>query len=261
MKNTFYPLSQSPQPLIRPLKTLLLAAVGAVMVSCSTANIAVSDDLAANSSVYKVSGNIVHVNQAIHFGPYHTSNVHRSWTERGTVSVAILKKSQAHQALTFTQFTPDGKRALVVAENIYNRNDFELLKKGGMKKWLENYRNAYTGLITPSEAGKPSWDFVVLNMDDTEESTTVDYGEANSSDGEIIYIKGINKLQKERLPGDSYDTYGFEFEYMGHRIGAVSVRNNGKVWIKDNLPADQQLLVASLASALILRRSVKEAQN
>lgn len=258
MKPDLYPSAPRTVKLFRPFTSLLTMAAAGLLLSCSTANIAVSEELAQNSSVYNVSGNVLQHSQAIHFGPYHTSHVQRSWTNRETVSVTVLKKSEAHQAISFTQFTPEGKRARVDAENLYRRNDFDLLKKGGTKKWVENYRNAYTGTITFMEAGKPSWDFVVINMDDTEESTEVDYGEANSSDGEIIYIKGINKLQKERLPGDSYDTFGFEFEYMGHKIAAVSVRNNGKVWIKDNLTDDQRLLVSALASALILRRSVKE---
>lgn len=51
-------------------------------------------------------------------------------------------------------------------------------------------------------------------------------------------------------------TFGFEMVQNGKSIGAVSVINNGKVWVDKNLSADMKLVVASIASALMTKKNL-----
>lgn len=231
-------------------------ASAAVLISCNTANIVVSDELTDNTSVYDVSGNNIQINQVINYGGYKTSRVRRSMTTYTSTSLSVLSNTTAEQKLSFTQFTPDGQKAEVAAQNLYKSNQFDLLK-GGIKEFMENYRDAYAGTITPA-AGGDVWEFAVRNLDDRAESADTDYGKARNAKGEWINIKGVNRLQNDRLPGGNTTTYGFEFSYMGRKVGAVSVKNNGKVWLKNDLTPEEKLIVSSLANALILRRTVKK---
>lgn len=238
------------------LKSSLVLASAALLLSCNTANIVVPDEFAANASVYEVSGNNIQIRQRIRYGGYTTSLVDRSLTTYSSTSVSVLSNTKAQQKLSFNQFTPDGQRAEIFAQNIYRSKQFDILT-GGIKKFAANYRDAYVGTVKPASGGEV-WEFAVRNLDDRSESADTDYGKAESDTGDVIYINGVNKLQNDPLPGEHTTTFGFMFRHKGRTIGAVSVKNNGKVWLRNDLTAEEKLVVSSLATALILRRTVKK---
>ena len=65
------------------LKSIPFLLAFALITSCCTSNIAVSENLRQNSSVVEVKGNAgILINQKISFGDFHTTPVKRGWTNR-----------------------------------------------------------------------------------------------------------------------------------------------------------------------------------
>lgn len=61
------------------------------------------------------------------------------------------------------------------------------------------------------------------------------------------------------VPGGlGWENYGFEFVRDGQAIGAVSVLGKGRVWLRQSLDADTRLVVAGVATALMVRQSLKD---
>ncbi len=78
--------------------------------------------------------------------------------------------------------------------------------------------------------------------------------EALKQDG--ILIRGVTKA--EGAPGGlGWANYGFEFVQDGQTIGAVSLLGKGRVWLRQSLDEDTRLVVASVATALMVRQSLK----
>jgi hypothetical protein len=74
---------------------------------------------------------------------------------------------------------------------------------------------------------------------------------------ETIEVNGIKKLENGK-PSLAYKFWGYEFIYNGQPVGAVEIVNNGNVWVKNNLPEDLKLVLASISSSLLLRTSLEE---
>ena len=54
------------------------------------------------------------------------------------------------------------------------------------------------------------------------------------------------------------DVYGYQFFQNGEAIGAVSIINNGRVWMREDLDEEMKLVLASLSSGLMVRNNIEE---
>jgi len=227
----------------------------ALLASCSTADIAISDNLRQNSSALPVTGNAgLLINQKIAFGAYHTSPVKRGWTQRTEFSVLGIKHEKARQPIEFTQFAPNGLSADVVGSSDYNSNMFDLFK--GLQHYADRFTNGFFGIIIPHNNGHV-WEVLVENDNSgTALKSETDNGIAVDDRGNMIEIKGTKDLAKNKFFTDDTKTFGYELFRNNEPIAAVSVVGNGKVWIKNSLNESDQLLIASLASLLITKQNV-----
>lgn len=82
-------------------------------------------------------------------------------------------------------------------------------------------------------------------------------GRQGSQIGQVISF-GNFKTSKVQPFITQNDVYGYEFQLNGKVIGTVSTINNGKVWLKKDLPDDLKLVLASVSSGLMLRNNVEE---
>lgn len=239
----------------RKLFTSMLAL--GLLTSCSTANIAISENLRENATVMDVKGNAgILISQKISFGDYHTSALKRGWTNRTELSVLGIKHEKAKQPIEFTQFGRNGSSADVVGSNSYDNNMFKLFK--GLKNYADHLWNGYFGVIMPKNGG-PVWEVLIEN-DNSNSSlkSETDNGIAGDSEGNIIEIKGTKQLAEKAFLTDDSKTFGYELFRNGESIGAVSVIGNGKVWINKSISENEQLIVASLASILITKENLKQ---
>ena len=236
-------------------KLISAALIAAVMISCKTSNIAVSDNLKQNTSVMDVNGNAgLLINQKVSFGNYYTSPIKRGWTERTELELLGIKHSKAQQPIEFTQFSANNLSADIVGASNYNMNMFDLFK--GLDNFINNYSNGFFGVIIPN--GKtPVWKVFIQNSSATSAlKSDTDNGIAQDEAGNSIFIKGTKQLQEKQFLTDDTKTFGFELSKNGEAIAAVSVIGNGKVWIKNDLSPEDQLLISSIASILIVRGNV-----
>ncbi|HET7772357.1 MAG TPA: hypothetical protein VFK82_00875, partial [Burkholderiaceae bacterium] len=87
-------------------------------------------------------------------------------------------------------------------------------------------------------------------------------GWAEDADGKRISMRALTALEDPRRPGQPLrspftGTVGVAFEYDNLAVGAVSLMNNGHVWLHPDekaLPPEVRIVVAALASTFLARR-------
>ena len=103
--------------------------------------------------------------------------------------------------------------------------------------------------------GQKSWDYVIFNPN-TSHWENVTTGFARNGDQEIE-IKGVKAIEGQANIF-KLDVYGYQFFKNGESIGAVSILNNGRVWMREELDDETKLVLASLSSGLMLRNNIEE---
>jgi hypothetical protein len=194
------------------------------------------------------------LNQVIRFGDYSTSRARRGWTKGYDIGFT-LRFRKASEKLSFTQKTPDGLEADVLAVSRFRGTELAMAR-GFLSLPLE-YENSFAGTIIPGGDRQRAWDFVMYNPEGTL-LRDGDCGQAQDAAGELIYVSGVQKM--EGMPRWMQAVFfGFEFYREGKAIAAVSVINNGAVWMHPDLDPETRLVVAAMSSALLLRHDVSDA--
>jgi hypothetical protein len=195
-------------------------------------------------------------NQVIRFGDYATSKVKRGWTQGYDIGFTLRFRS-AREKLSFTQHTPDGRSAEVLAVSRFKNTEYEMLR--GFLSYSFNYENTFAGTIIPADSVGSSWEFIVYNP----EGDLVDNGDcgmAKDDSGHTISIRGIRDVEgmPKWMRGANF---GFEFVLDGHAVAAASTVNNGKVWMNEGVDGSTRLVISALASALLVRHDVSQAAS
>jgi hypothetical protein len=105
------------------------------------------------------------------------------------------------------------------------------------------------------DEGKNNWDYVIFNPN-TSHWENVTTGFAKNGQKEIE-IKGVKELEGQ-ANWLQLDVYGYQFWIDGEAVGAVSIVNNGRVWMRQDLDDETKLVLASLSSGLMLRDNIEE---
>ncbi len=190
-------------------------------------------------------------NQVIRFGEFCTSRARRGWTKGYDIGFT-LRFRKASEKLSFTQQTPDGLDADVLAVSRFKSTELSMAR--GFLSLPMEYENSFAGSIIPGGDPDRSWEFVLYNPGGSVVKDA-DCGKARSGKGELIYVNGVQKV--EGMPRWMQAAYfGFEFYKDGKAIAAVSTVGNGKVWMLPGLDPETKLVVAAMCSALLLRHEV-----
>ena len=234
-------------------KTLLLVSILSFIVSC-TPDLVLNNDLKEKTEVMQVKGKQgFRIKQVISYGEFETSKVKRSWTTSYNIPLIVTFKG-AKQKLSYLQV--DGKRnvAEVFGASVYSEKEIGWLSE--YFKIQLDYKSYYTGTIA-LDKGTNNWDYIIFNPN-TAHWNNVTRGFARNG-SEEIEIKGVKKL-KGQASFMNLDVYGYEFIKNGRSIGAVSIVNNGRVWMRTDLDDETRLVLASLSSGLMLRDNIEEEQ-
>jgi hypothetical protein len=225
----------------------LLTTLG--FVACKPAEITLSPEL--NATAMAVKGrNGFQIGQVIRFGNYTTGKVRRGWTH-GYDLPFLIRFQQAKEKLSFTQYGPDGRSAQVACVSKFKSTELSVIQDFfGIPL---DYQNFFAGNIA---LGVTNWDFVIHNPngDFLREKTSAGFAQSASRRIEIQAIRGLNG-QPEWMK--ELTVVGHEFRYEGKVVGAVSTMNRGKVWIDETLDPDTRVVIAALATGLLLRRDVE----
>lgn len=193
------------------------------------------------------------IGQVIRFGAFSTSKARRGWTKGYDIGFT-LRFRKASEKLSFTQKTPDGLEADVLAVSRFRSRELNMMR--GFLSLPVAYENSFAGTIIPGGNLEKAWDFVLYNPDGSL-TRDADCGRAGNGRGDLIYITGIRKM--EGMPRWMQGAYfGYEFYRDGKAIAAVSTIDNGSVWMRPDLDPRSRLLVAAMSSALLLRHDVSQ---
>lgn len=225
----------------------LLTTLG--LLSCTTAEIALSPDLTTNAMSVK-GRNGWKVGQVINYGYYITGKVKRGWTQGFDLPFAV-RFQQAKEKLGFTQYSPEGKIAHVVCVSKFKSTELPIVQDFfGVPLDYQNYFAGHVSLDSMN------WDFLLHNPngDFLREKASAGFAQSGSKRIEIQAIRGL-KGQPDWLK--EMTVYGHEFRYEGKVVAAVSTLNNGKVWIDESVDPDIRVVIAAIASSLLIRTDVE----
>lgn len=234
------------------LSSLLLA----LSVGASAQKLILSPDLDSAVEMKAKGRQGWQINQVIRFGEYSTSKTRRGWTKSYAIGFT-LRFRNASQKLSFTQKTPDGLEAEVLAVSRFSSMELDM-GRGFFSFPIDN-RDAFAGTVIPGADTGRSWDFVLYNPDGSL-AKDLDCGSAHCETGAVIRIAGVQKI--EGMPRWMQAAYfGYEFYRDGRAIAAVSTVNNGRVWMNPDLDASTRLVIAALSSALLLRHDLSQTES
>lgn len=237
------------------MKNLILASLLLVLLgACAMPNILVSDELKNGTQPMDVKGRQGwNFNQVLRYGQYTTSEVKRGWTRSSEINF-VLRFQRASQKLSFVQYGPGELSAEVFTVGEFKNNEIDLLDN--FLSYSVKYKNTYAGtIVLPNDANE--WEFVVNNPE-ASDPDEAELGSVRDKQGRIISIRGVKEFDGRKVWG-RYQNYGFEFSMQGRALGAVSIINAGMVWLHPDLDAELRIVTASLASALLLRQSMRDA--
>lgn len=236
------------------MKNLLFFAFITILLSaCSTPEMLLTNDLKSDVNTYNVKGmNGFQLNQHIKYGEFNTSKIKRGWI-KGYDADFILHFQGAKEKLHFTQKVGDGKEAKVMAVGKFRNVELDLINDFFAIALKDE--NTFAGTIIPQE-DRAAWDFIIYDADGgTFKNTTG--GFATNANGDKIEIRGVRKMEDNKAKIFGLMVKGYEFYKDGQPIGAVSLIQNGKVWMKKGLDANTELVLSSMMTAVMVRNNLE----
>lgn len=229
---------------LAPLSALLLLlALGA----CTPAAMRLEPGLAERSGAMPVQGRMGwQIGQTLSYGPYATGPVERGWTLGYDVPF-VLRFRGAREALAFRQFAPHGAADVVLANRL---RDWELPVAADFFSVAVIDETALAGSVI---APRGVWDLFVQSSSGDLAGTRSD-GFVRSADA-LVTLHEVREFATAdgapALPSDR--PLGYEFRIAGRIVGAVELIDGGRVWLEPSLDGEQHLVLASVASSLLLR--------
>jgi hypothetical protein len=218
-------------------------------VACKPAEVALSPDLKAKAMPVK-GRNGFQIGQTIKFGQYTTGKVRRGWTHGYDIPFA-LRFQKAKEKLSYAQFDPSGAKAEVVCVSKFSSVELPVL--GDFFGIPLDYQNFFAGSVS---LGRNQWDFILHNPNGDFLREKASAGFIQHADRRID-IQAIRGLKGQPHWMEQLAVYGHEFVFDGRVIAAVSTVNRGTVWIDETLDSETKLVIASVATGLLLRTDVE----
>jgi hypothetical protein len=233
-----------------------------IFTSCKTPNILIADNLQKTATPLEVKGrNGLRIHQVLTYGGFKTGRVKRGWIHSSNLQF-ILDFQKAKEKFQFKQFTPDSTvSAMVYAVGKFESTNFDFFRGRSNVRFnmALDYKNTFAGTIIPDQSKDNAWEFIVYNPESSF-ANNGDCGFAKDKLGNEIKIIPVKKIEGQKN-WITFANFGVEFQYKNTAIAAVSILNNGRVWIDPNIPATLQMVSSSMASALLLRSNLEEVAN
>lgn len=271
MKRTFY--------------FLLTALV--ILTSCSTPKLAIPEQFSSVSEKMHIKGlNGWMINQKLTFGTYKTSKVKRGWNTKTTrqdknsditSEERIMKlfnvtntNTTSNQKQKYQYSIEDGKQ---VAEVFCSeRMTSEELQVFTNNRWLgdfsqtKNYQYSFTAAILPMSVKEEPWQLVVYNNYDKKKDTARKWFDLPYVEEEGMATNGKDTIQIKPLRVKNITSKdgkerqfpvkilgGYELRLDDGVIGVIDSMGHA-LWIYKELDEPTKLIVASICSALMLRK-------
>lgn len=229
----------------------MLILLAGLLQACHTPEILVHPELSADPMPVKGRQGF-RIRQVIRFGDYTTDRVRRGWVAGYDVPFTLRFRG-AREKLRFTQFGPGEAKAYVVCASRFREVEFRPVSEFfGIPL---SYQNYFAGDISLGP-DQPSWEFVIHNPDGDFLRSEASAGFARTL-GRRIDIVAIRGFKGQPAWLSELAVTGFEFRIEGEVFGAVSTVNRGTVWIDPTVNEELGVVMASLATGLLLRSDVE----
>lgn len=269
-------------------KNILIAAL-VIFTSCTTAKLAVPTQFSSQATRYPVKGlNGWMINQQLSFGTYQTSKIKRGWDFTASVQYtkfrmspeeALLKvfdintdKGTNYQRNRFQYtLTEGGLEAEIYATEKFQEKQLVYKSNNpyiGNASKTARYEYSFTAGIVPlGQPAEQPWSLVLINKYDIKNDTArrlfdrpyvEEEGYAtNGKDNIAIRPLRIEKVTtasgKETKVFGGKMLSGYELQWDGGVVGIIDILDNS-VWVYNDLQPKEKLVIASVASAILLKR-------
>lgn len=229
----------------------MLILILIVTLSCKTPQVQIDPALRAKPLSVKGTQGLM-IGQVVRFGDFYTDKVKRGWVNQYDIPFFVRFKG-ASEKLSFTQFGPDKVKAEVSCISRFRSKELEVL--GDFFAIPLKHENYFAGNILLSD-GAATWDFVLHNPDGDFQREVSSAGIARYHN-KVIEITAIRSLHNQPSWMSKFTVYGYHFYLDGKPLGAVSIMNRGTVWLEREVSPEIKIVIASLATALLLRTDVE----
>lgn len=192
------------------------------------------------------------VDQVLVFGPYRSGPVSRGWT-KGYDYPFIIRFSGAREKLRFAVRDDAGNEAMVHCAGKLREQDLRAFRE----YFDVNLKTTDTFAGTILLNGEQAFEFHVENLNVQQNIGYKPLEGSIRGGAEPIRLQAVWHTESGQRWLDT-QPIGVEFLRNGGAIGAVETVNAGRVWIRDDLAQTDRLLLASMASALLLRSGLAE---
>ena len=263
---------------------IISGIVISILASCTAAKISVPDQFSSEASKMHVKGlNGWMINQKLTFGNYQTSSVKRGWDfgssfqhtkiflkpEEMLLRVFEIEtdKKSLSQRNKFQYSIYDGKlEAAVFATEKFNEK--QLVYKS-RNPWIgdvtntQGFQYSFTAGIIPSgTSDNDPWSVVIstkgskagmFDQPDVEEQGFATNGKETIriTPLRIENVKQKNGKETKVFGGSLFS--GYELRWDDGVVGIIDILDNN-IWIANNLDAHDKLIIASVSSAVLLKR-------
>lgn len=265
------------------------AALAIVLASCTTAKLSVPSAFSSQATKMPVKGlNGWMVNQRLQFGSFETSRIKRGWDFTASVQYTKFRLSPEETLLKVFDINTDkgsnyqrGRFQYTLSEGglqseIYATERFQekqLVYKSnnpyiGTASKTDRYEYAFTAAIVPlAEKAEAPWSLVLINKYDRKNDTArglfdrpyVEEEGYATNGKENLTIRPLRIEKMTTASGKETKVFGgkllsgYELKWDGGVVGLVDILDNN-VWITNDLAPAEKLVVASIASAILLKR-------
>lgn len=271
------------------MRLILFSILLFLVASCTTVKLSVPSQFSSQATPMPVKGlNGWMIAQRLQFGPYQTSKIARGWDFRSSLQYTkfrlspeeyLLKvfdintdKANHHQRNRFHYSLAEG----ALEAEIYATEKFsekQLVYKSnnpyiGNASKTNRYEYSFTAAIVPLSA-KPenSWSLVLINKYDiskdtdrglfdrpyVEEEGYATNGKENIAIRPLRLDKVTTKSGKETKVFGGKMLSGYEIRWDDGVVGIIDILDN-QIWIVNDLAPKEKLIVASISSAILLKR-------
>jgi len=239
---------------IAGFKWIFLLVAMLALTACTVPFMQIDPALSRSAEAMPVSGRQGWlINQQLSFGEFQSGPVKRSWTTGYNIPF-VVRFSGAKEKLGFTVRDASGTTAELFCLGKLREIDLPVLNKAFEVNLKTT--DVFTCAIAPvNSLGDDSFEFYSENLNQNPRFDEIT-GQLQGP-GLDIALRPVGKLEGGQTSWNT-TALGFELQQDGNTIAAVETLNNGRVWISPELPASQQLIVAGVASALLLRSSLAE---
>jgi len=217
---------------------------------CSMPHLKLDPSLQQQGQVMEVSGRQgLMISQKLSFGPYHTEAVDRDWTTSYDIPIVVRFRG-AKEKLNFVIHDNAQHRAEVFAAGSIESR--ELSTSSDLFAIPLDYQDAFVGSVRTGKGNV--WNFVV---DDPSHQSFSSHSKGELSFGDRrISLSELKELSTHNATMQG--VLGYEFRENNKVIGVVELLNDGRVVLSRQSDAQTQLVIASVAAALLLRSDLSK---